>query len=131
MRKLLLYILFIISGFGYALTLSAQNLGITTPGTTSYPTTIVGNNAATNNALNVANNYLVADQYTTTVPLTAFQIVSSGSGGGNVKVSIYSNAAGNVPGIKQCPEIQVTGVSTTASTTYDISDIFLPRELIG
>lgn len=126
MKKFLLHILFTVFCFVYALTLSAQNLGIATPGATNYPATNVGNNVATNNNLNVANNFLVADQYTTSVPLTAIQIISSGSGGGNVKVSIYSNAAGNAPGIKLCPEVQVNGVSTSASTTYDISDIFLP-----
>ena len=107
MKKYLRHILFTVSCFVYASTLSAQNLGITAPGTTSYLTTNVGNNVATNNTLNVANNFLVADQYTTSVPLTAIQIISSGSGGGNVKVSIYSNAPGNVPGVKQCPEVHM------------------------
>lgn len=105
---------------------SAQNMGITSPGTTNYPQTTIGNNAAVNTGLNVANNFLVADQYTTTVPFTALQIQSKGSGGGNVKVSIYSNAAGNVPGTKLCPEVQVTGVSTSAATVYDIADTYLP-----
>ena len=51
MIKTLPYILFTVFCFAYALTLSAQNLGITTPGTTAYPQTTIGNTLqASNNA---------------------------------------------------------------------------------
>jgi len=89
------------------LKVSAQNLGLTTIGSTSYPTAIVGNNVSLNTYLHGDSNYLVADQYTTTVPLAAVQTMTNGSGGGNLKVSIYSNATGNVPGSKLCTGIKI------------------------
>lgn len=125
-RFILLLILPLLSSLTFTLKVSAQTIGFNAVGSTTYPTAIVGTNADPNTGLNVANNYLVADQYTTSVPLTAIQIMTKGNGGGNVKVSIYSNSAGNVPGTRQCPEIQITGVSTSGWTTFDISDIYLP-----
>ena len=43
MRKFLLHILFTVFCFVCALTLSAQNLGISAPGSTAYPQTNIGN----------------------------------------------------------------------------------------
>ena len=57
MKIKLLHILFTILFFGYALPLSAQNLGITTPGTTGYPQTIVGN--VLTEVSNNAGNFLI------------------------------------------------------------------------
>ncbi len=56
MRKFLLHILLIVFCFVYALTLSAQNLGISAPGSTAYPQTNIGNTLTENSAN--AGNYL-------------------------------------------------------------------------
>ncbi|MFI5159267.1 MAG: hypothetical protein ACHQF4_10405, partial [Sphingobacteriales bacterium] len=86
MKRFLVPIL-TVSLFVCALTVSAQNLGITTPGTTNYLQTIIGNSSAQNTGLSNSANFLVCDKYTTTVPLTAIKIVTLGNAAGNVKVA--------------------------------------------
>jgi len=110
----------------YALTLSAQNLGITTPGTTSYPQTNFGNTLTGNS--NDAGNFLTVDQFTTTVPVTAILIRTFGtvsSGTNNVKVSIYNDDGFDLPLTLLFPEVSATVTANTTST-ITIPNIFLP-----
>ena len=122
MRKFLLHIICTVFCFVYALTLSAQNLGISTPGNTNYPQLTIGN-TLTENSGN-AGNYLAFDPVTIAVPLTAIAITTYGSASGNIKVSIYSDNSGN-PGTKLFTEV---AAAVTASTPSNITipNTFLP-----
>ena len=122
MRKFLLHILCTFSAFGYALTLSAQNLGITTPGTTAYPQTTIGN--ALTEASNNAGNFLIFNPVTTTVPLTAISIRTYGSVSGTISVTIYNDNSGT-PGSKLFTEVAASVTANTLSS-ITIPITFLP-----
>ena len=122
MKKFLLHIIFTASGFVYAITLAAQTIGITTPGTTGYPQTTVGNILTENG--NDAGNYLIFDPVTTTVPLTAISIRTYGNNSGNIKVTIYSDNTGT-PGTKLFTEVTAS-VNANTLSTITIPSTFLP-----
>lgn len=105
---------------------SAQNMGITTPGTTNYPQTTIGNTLT--EVSNDAGNFLTVDQFTTTVPLTAIAIKTFGSvssGTNNVKVAIYSDNGSNFPGTLLFTAVTGT-VTANTSSTITIPFTFLP-----
>jgi hypothetical protein len=107
-----------------ALLSSAQNMGITAPGTTNYPQTIIGNSSAQNTGLSNSASFLVCDKYATTVPLTAIRMVTLGRVNGNVRVAIYSDNAGS-PGTKLFTEV-ASAVTANVSSSITISNIFIP-----
>lgn len=116
-RFLFILVLLLILSLTCKLNLSAQNLGITTPGSTSYPQTNIGNTLTQTG--NCAGNYLTVNQFTTTVPLTAISIRTFGtvsSGSNNVKVSIYSDNGTNSPGTLLFTEVSSTVTANTTST---------------
>lgn len=123
MKIKLLHILFTILFFGYALPLSAQNLGITTPGTTGYPQTIVGN--VLTEVSNNAGNFLIFNPVTTTVPLTAVSIRTFGSANGTISVTIYNDNGSGAPGTKLFTEVSAT-VTAGVLSTIVITNTFLP-----
>lgn len=122
MRKFLLHILFAFSSFGYALTLSAQSLGITAPGTTNYPQTTIGNTLT--EASNNSGNFLIFNPVTTTVPLTAISIRTYGSANGTISVTIYNDNSGT-PGSKLFTEV---AAAVTANT---LSSITIPSTFLA
>ena len=67
MKKTFLHIIATVFFFVYTLTLYAQNLGITTPGSTNYPQTTVGNTLT--EASSNAGNFLIFNPVTTPCPL--------------------------------------------------------------
>ncbi|MGD0262952.1 MAG: YDG domain-containing protein [Verrucomicrobiota bacterium] len=78
--------------------------------------TDVGNTATGTG--DVSGYYLVVDQFTTTVPLTAIQIRTYGtvsSGSGNVKVAIYNDNS-STPGTLLFAEVSASVTASTWST---------------
>lgn len=127
MKKILPYILFTVFCFVYALTLSAQNLGIATPGTTNYLKTNIGNTQTASPTSN-GGFTLIFDQFTTTFPLTAISISTFGtvsSGANNLKVAIYSDNGSNSPGTLLFAEVSATVTANTTSS-IPIPNTFLP-----
>ena len=114
--------IFTFSLFVCALTLPAQNLGITTPGTTNYPQTTVGNTLT--EVSNDAGNFLIFNPVTTTVPLTAITIRTYGSASGTISATIYNDNAGT-PGTKLFTEVAASVTANTLSTII-IPNTFLP-----
>lgn len=109
--------------FAWQSHVNAQNLGLTSTGSTSYPTSIIGNNTTgTTNA--PQPNYLVCNKYTANVPLTAISIYTWGNQGGNGKVAIYSDNGGT-PGNKLTTEVSIS-LNNGSWTLHDIADIYLP-----
>ncbi|MDY0001161.1 MAG: hypothetical protein RBU30_07705 [Polyangia bacterium] len=99
--------------------------GITGPGSTDYPAITVGNPSTGSGP--VSASYLVADRYTTTVPLTAVRLHSWGIAAGNVKISIYDHdVANDLPGQRLFPEVTAS-LTANAWTTINIpTKDFLP-----
>ncbi len=122
MKKIILHILFTVLFFVYTLTLSAQNLGITAPGTTSYPQSTIGNTLT--EASNNAGNFLIFNPIITTVPLTAISIRTYGSASGTISVTIYNDNSGT-PGTKLFTEI---AAAVTANT---LSSITIPNTFLA
>ena len=91
----------------------AATFGLTSIGSTSYPTANIGttNTGASLNSPNV----LMADKYTTTVPLTATTIKTYGTTNSNIKVSIYDDNAGD-PGNPLFTEVAGAGTANSWST---------------
>ncbi len=123
-KTFLLQILLPVFFFLDVLTSSAQNLGITTTGTTSYPQTTIGNTLT--EASGNAGNNLIFNQVITSVPLTAIAIKTYGSvsSTNGIKVSIYNDNAGN-PGTKLFTEVTATVTANTPST-ITIPSTYLP-----
>lgn len=122
MKKYFLYIILPVICFICTLTSSAQNLGITTPGTTNYPQTTIGNTTTELN--NNGGNFLIFDSVRTTVPLTAIAIRTYGSVSGTISVTIYNNNGGT-PGTKLFTEVAASVTANTLST-ITIPNAFLP-----
>jgi hypothetical protein len=122
LRFIFIFIITITLPFTCSLRLSAQNLGISTPGTTNYPQTIVGNTSNGNG--NDGGNYCIANYITTTVPLTAIAIKTFGTAGGNVKLAIYTDNSGS-PGTKIYGETEFT-VTANVPTISTITNTYLP-----
>jgi hypothetical protein len=122
MKKTFLHIIATVFFFVYTLTLYAQNLGITTPGSTNYPQTTVGNTLT--EASNNAGNFLIFNPVTTTIPLTAVAIRTYGNVSGTISVTIYNNNAGT-PGTKLFTEVAAS-VSANTLSTIVIPNTFLP-----
>jgi hypothetical protein len=103
----------------------AATFGITTPGTTNYVQTTVGNTTLGAQGVDLAS-YLVCCKHTTTVPLTAITIRTHGTVTSNVKVSIYDHdAVNNLP--ENLLFTQVASAVTGGSwSTINIPDIYLP-----
>ncbi|MEO8416709.1 MAG: SprB repeat-containing protein [Ginsengibacter sp.] len=120
--KRFIHILFTILFFGIVLMSSAQNLGITTPGTNAYPQTTIGNTLS--ELSNNAGNFIIFNPITTTVPLTAISIRTYGSANGTISVTIYSDNSG-VPGTKLFTEVAASVTANTLST-ITIPNTFLP-----
>jgi len=130
------------AGTGYTLTATSGTLtsatsssfniigtfGVTTTGSTNYPTTNIGNTTGSYSNPN-SINYLVADKYVTTVPLTAITIYTWGTGGGNVKVSIYSDSSGS-PGTELFTEV-ASAVSQSAWTAITIPTSAHPGQYLA
>ena len=108
--------------FAFTINLSAQTLGVTTTGTTSYPQTNIGN-TLTETGSN-AGNFLIFNPVTTTVPLTAIAIRTYGSASGTISVTIYNDNAGT-PGTKLFTEVAASVTASTLST-ITIPNTFLP-----
>ncbi len=124
--KILYYTVFASIFSALALTTRGQNMGITTPGTTNYSQSTIGNTLT--EASNDAGNFLTVDQFTTTVPLTAIAIKTFGSvssGTNNVKVAIYSDNGSNFPGTLLFTAVTGT-VTANTSSTITIPNTFLP-----
>ena len=122
MKKTLPHILFTVFCFVFALTLSAQNLGIATSGTTNYPQTTIGN--ILTEASNNAGNFLIFNAVTTTVPLTVISIRTFGSVSGTISVTIYNDNSGT-PGTKLFTEVAAV-VTANILSTITIPNTFLP-----
>jgi hypothetical protein len=103
----------------------SATFGIATVGSTSYQTNgnYVGYPTPDSTGQDSAN-YLVADQYTTTVPLTAIQISTYGNASGNVKVTIYGDNSG-VPGTRLFTEV-ASAVASGTWSTITIPFTYLP-----
>jgi hypothetical protein len=123
MKKILPHILFSVLYFVYALTLPAQNLGIATPGSTTYPQTTIGN-VLTENSSN-AGNFLIFNSITITAPLTATSIRTFGSANGTITVTIYNKNGSNSPGTKLFTEVAASVTAGTLSS-ITIPVTFLP-----
>jgi hypothetical protein len=102
---------------------SAATFGLSSIGSTNYPQINVGYTSTSAAANSV--NFLEVDKYTTAVPLTAMTIKTYGTGGGNVKVSIYSDAGRGTPEALLFTEV-ASAAATSAWTTITISNIYLP-----
>jgi len=98
MNKILSHILLTLFCFVYACTLSAQNLGITTPATTNYPSTSLGDATLESGTGNRgANNIEAWDKFTTTVPLTVtnfFMYQNATGATGTMHIGLYKDASG-------------------------------------
>lgn len=102
---------------------SGNTVGINTVGSQTYPTTNVGITSNTGTAAPAAN-YLVADKYTTTVPLTVYQVGFYAKASGNVQIAIYTNNGG-FPGTK------ISGTSVSASVIPGPSTIAIPNTYLA
>jgi len=104
---------------------SANTAGNTVIGSnTSYPSIKIGYTSASGQTDNA--NQIFADQYTTTVPLTAISISSYGTENGNVKVAIYTNSPSlNRPETLLFPEV-AHRTSKNTWTTIPIPNTYLP-----
>jgi hypothetical protein len=122
LKKNLLYIILLVTFESCALVSLAQNMGITTPGTTNYPQTTIGNTLT--EASGNAGNFLIFDPVTTTVPLTAIAIKTFGSVNGTISVTIY-NDNGGTPGTKLFTEV-ASSVTANALSSITIPNTFLP-----
>jgi hypothetical protein len=110
-KKLLAGIIFLVFvGNG----ISAQTIGNTSIGSTTYPITNIGNTNTGTSLIN-SGNYLVCDKYVTTIPLTATVIHTWGDVSGTVRVTIYTDNSGS-PGTKLFTEVQSAVTANTLST---------------
>jgi hypothetical protein len=97
--------------FGYATT-GTQSVNPTNVG---YTSTATSNNSG---------NYLVVDQFQTTVPLTTVTIKTYGTVSGTVKVSIYNDSS-NYPGTLRFTEV-ASSVTASAWSTITVPNTYLP-----
>jgi hypothetical protein len=103
----------------------AQSIGNSGTGSTNYLQTNVGSTSNGTDGSN-SSDYLIADRYTTTVPLNVLQIRTYGNAGGNAKVAIYDHdAANNRPDDRLFTEV-ASAVNNGSWTTFTITDIYLP-----
>lgn len=102
---------------------ASTTFGVTSIGSSNYPETNVG--VTTSDTGHVTNNYLVADQYVTSVSLTVFQISSYGQASGNVEIAIYTDNSG-VPGNL------ISGTEVSASVTGGVwSQVTIPNTYLA
>jgi hypothetical protein len=118
-----LFLLFSLFSLVNAEYLHAQTLGITTTGTSVYPQTSIGSTATATG--NNAGNYLIVNQFTSNVPLTAIAIRTFGTASGNVKVSIYNDNGSDYPGTLLFTEV-ASAVTANTTSTITIPNIYLP-----
>jgi len=103
---------------------ASGNFGITSAGSTNYPTgTINVGNINTGTQVN-SHDYLIWESYTTSVPITVNKIYTYGTVGGYVKVAIYSDNAGN-PGTKLTTEVSDSATANSWNQ-INITATYLP-----
>ncbi len=129
MSRILLYILLTLFCFVYAFTLSAQNLGITTPGTTNYPSTSLGDaTLESGTGSRGANNIEAWDKFTTTVPLTVtnffmYQNVTGATG--TMHIGLYKDASGPGSLVTGSDGGAITLSASSGWISYNVNPFFL------
>lgn len=100
---------------------SDSTFGLSSTGSTTYPTTNIGNTNTGTGAFSA--NYDVLDKYSTSFPMTAIEIHTRGTASGNVKVNLFSDSSGPSSKLLTTVAGAVTGSSWK---TFTVGPYYLP-----